>query len=99
MVRQPVQIGQFRACAQHEETGRQEDAGQRKGGQANPVGRNRHAQRPCIEGGPGVAQCVHGAGFPPAGGRSEGGTKRRSVASAMAIRIWNSSTSNGTGGW
>ena len=100
VVGEPVQVQGFGAGAEQEEAGAEEKAGQGERGDAEPVGRNRHAQGPRVECRGEVGRALAHAGSTlPASGRSEAGTKRRSVASAIAMRIWNSSTSSATGAW
>src|SRR6185295_11126676 len=93
VARQRPQVQALEAEPHQPEAGVHQRAEQSERREAEPVRWHRHAHRPRVEC---RQQVLHGLS---ASARNAGGTKLRSVASRIAMRIWNSSTSAGTGFW
>src|SRR5688572_2947565 len=89
VLRQPPEVHAFEPDADEPQAGIDQCAEQAESGDAEPVRRHGHAQRPGIECLPPVVWLVlHVEAV--AMSRNAGGTKLRSVASRMAMRIWKS---------
>ncbi len=98
VTRQRPEIQTFESRADQPQARIHERAQQREGSDAEPVRRQGHAERAGVEGrGEVRALAAHGVALGSAYLWNAGGTKARSVASRIEIRIWNSSTSAGTG--
>ena len=97
IARQRPQIQAFDANAHQPETRIDERAEQAERRHHEPVRRDRHAERAGIERSRDVRTRAHVWVDCSARARNCGGTNARSVASRIAMRIWNSMTSGGTG--
>src|SRR5688500_13324170 len=98
VTRERPQVQPFEPDADQPQRGIHERAAQRERRDAEPVRRHWHAEVTCVEGcGEVRTRGAHvGAGC-AAYFWNAGGTTARSGASRIAMRIWNSSTSAGTG--